>query len=134
MYIRMASVPRTKTLPMSEYLKLVNKSKSGWRCFFIMQDEVSNLNYYIHNFMERNRNMRNNIDNPDYDLDITFLKNQFIEMYDKLKQYSECPVCYETLTKSNMEVPKCGHLICKSCVEKIKQSSTPVCPNCRKIY
>ena len=65
MYIRMASVPRTKTLPMSEYLKLVNKSKSGWRCFFIMQDEVSNLNYYIHNFMERNRNMRNNIDNPD---------------------------------------------------------------------
>ena len=71
---------------------------------------------------------------PDYDLDITFLKNQFIEMYDKLKQYSECPVCYETLTKSNIEVPKCGHLICKSCVEKIKRSSTPVCPNCRKKY
>ena len=52
MYIRMASAPNTKTLPMSEYLKLINKSKSGWECFFVMQDEVHNLNSYIHNFME----------------------------------------------------------------------------------
>ena len=61
--------------------------------------------------------MRNNINNPDHDLDITFKKSIY-EMYDKLKQYSECPVCYETLTKSNMEVPNADILYVKVVLKK----------------
>jgi hypothetical protein len=133
----MANRPTTKTLAYNEWLKLVNKAKSGWRAFFVMRDEVDELNDYIHQFSDRNRQLRENLNDPNYQMetcDITYLKQQFIEMYDKLKEYSECPVCYETLTKDNMEVPKCGHIICKQCVERIKETATPVCPNCRKKY
>ena len=133
----MANRPTTKTLAYNEWLKLVNKAKSGWRAFFVMRDEVDALNNYIHQFSDRNRQLRENLNDPNLQmetLDITYLKSQFIEMYDKLKEYSECPVCYETLTKDNIEVPKCGHIICKQCVERIKETATPVCPNCRKKY
>lgn len=125
------------TMTRGEKFKLEQKAKQGWRCFFIMRDEVDGLNDYIRNFQDRNRIMRQNLNDPNYEmdtLDITYLQNQFKEMYDKLKEYSECPVCYETLTKDNMEVPKCGHLICKGCVERIKATATPNCPNCRKKY
>jgi hypothetical protein len=136
----MANRPTTKTLAYNEWLKLVNKAKSGWRAFFIMRDEVDELNDYIHQFRHRNRVFRQNlenINNPELEMeniDITYLIKQFIEMYDKLKEFSECPVCYQTLTKDNIEVPKCGHLICKQCVERIKETATPVCPSCRKKY
>ena len=81
--------------------------------------------------------MRHRIVNNE-ECDINYLKSQFVEMYDMLKKETECPVCYDLLTKDNIEVPKCGHIICKTCIEAIKTnkhlSSQGLCPSCRKKY
>jgi aminopeptidase N len=69
----------------------------------------------------------------DEDVDITYLKSQFIELYDKVNDKLECPVCFEILTKDKIEVPNCGHLICKVCKETICKSSCK-CPICKKKY
>jgi hypothetical protein len=128
------SNPKSKTLTMSEYYQLVSKSKSGWRCFFIMRERYDDIRNYCNHLQSSCVNLREQLRNGDDNVDIDFLKSQFIEMYDKLKEYTECPVCYEDMTGENMEVPKCGHIICKSCCEKIKATPTPNCPTCRKKY
>ena len=60
-------------------------------------------------------------------LDITYLKNQFIEMYDELKKFTECPVCFENLNKENTKLTNCGHLFCITCFDRVDN-----CPICRK--
>jgi hypothetical protein len=67
------------------------------------------------------------------EVDMTHLKNQFIELYDKVNSQIDCPVCFEVLTKEILEVPNCGHLICKGCKDKIKEKDS-LCPCCRKKY
>ncbi|NVM20137.1 MAG: hypothetical protein HWN80_20745, partial [Candidatus Lokiarchaeota archaeon] len=42
--------------------------------------------------------------------------------------------CMETIQKDNIEVPRCGHIICKTCYETIKAQPEPKCPVCRKNY
>ena len=121
------------TMTRAEKFKLEQKAKAGWRCYFIMRDNYDGLSSYVGDLQDRNREMRETIRNGG-DVDIEYLKSQFIEMYDKLKEYTECPVCMETLTKDNIEVPKCGHTICKTCIETIKSQPEPKCPNCRKKY
>jgi hypothetical protein len=74
-----------------------------------------------------NRQLRNQIEN-DEDVDIAHLKTQFIEMYDKLKEHTDCVVCLETIEKNNIEVPRYGHIICKTCYEIIKSQPDPKCP------
>ena len=67
--------------------------------------------------------------------DFTYLKTQYVEMYEKLREYTNCPVCLQTLRAQNIHVPLCGHILCVSCHEKIKSTENePKCPNCRKIY
>ena len=124
---------QTITMTLAEKRMLEQKAKSGWRCFFIMRDNYDDLCGYVAELQNRNRETREQLRNGE-NVDIDFLKQQFIEMYDKLKEYTECPVCMETLTKENIEVPKCGHTICKTCIERIKQDPEPKCPNCRKKY
>ena len=80
-----------------------------------------------------NRLLRTQIENNE-EVDITHLKAQFVDMYDKLKEYTDCVVCMETIQKDNIEVPRCGHIICKTCYETIKAQPEPKCPVCRKNY
>lgn len=126
----------TNTLTNYEYYQLVSKGKSGWRCFFIMRDRITELGEEFNQHIINNREMRRRIVEGE-DCDIEYLKSQFVEMYDMLKKETECPVCYEVLTKDNIDVPKCGHIICKTCIESIKTVDTPakgLCPSCRKKY
>jgi hypothetical protein len=125
------------TITKAEKFKLEQKAKAGWRSYFIMRDGYDNISQFVNVLQDRNRVLRENLNDPNYQmeaLDITYLQQQFIEMYDKLKEYTECPVCFELLTKDNIEVPKCGHTICKTCIETIKGQPEPKCPNCRKKY
>ena len=48
-------------------------------------------------------------------------------MYDELKLFKECPICWETLSKENAKLSNCGHLHCRTCVAKIHE-----CSICRK--
>ena len=52
-----------------------------------------------------------------------------MELYDKVGELVDCPVCLETMTKEKTAIPLCGHLICKECKENIS-----VCPICRGKY
>ena len=122
-----------KTITMKEYRTLINKSKSGWRCFYTIRDDYEDMCGFMEQTQSINRNLRNKIHNKE-DVDISHLKTQFIEMYDKLKEYTDCVVCLETIRKNNIEVPRCGHVICKTCYETIKSQSEPKCPICRKKY
>lgn len=112
---------------------LINKSKSGWRCFFIIRDELEDMCEWVRETQFQNRHLRTQIENGG-EIDITHLKTQFVEMYDKLKEYTDCVVCLETIQKDNIEVPRCGHIICKTCYETIKAQPEPKCPICRKNY
>ena len=124
---------RTKTMTMKEYWALVGKSKAGWRSYFIMREEMEEMCEFVRASQMANRILRAQLENNE-DVDIAHLKTQFIEMYDKLKDYTDCVVCLETIRKNNIEVPRCGHIICKECFETIKAQPEPKCPVCRKSY
>ena len=124
---------QTKTIPLSEYNHLVQKSKAGWRAFYILRDDFDDMGMFVNQLQGRCNQMRQQIERGE-DVDITFLKSQFVEMYDKLKEYTDCVVCLETINKDNIEVPRCGHIICKECFNRIKSQPDPKCPTCRKKY
>lgn len=42
---------------------------------------------------------------------------------------TDCPVCMEVISKETLDIPVCGHLICKDCSSKCNK-----CPICREHY
>lgn len=111
---------------------LERKSKTGWAFYYSMKDNRDNLAEFVDSLRQRNTELRKKLNDVDLEmntLDITYLKNQFIEMYDKLKEYTECPVCFETITKHNGKLANCGHLHCVTCYEKLDN-----CSICRKKF
>jgi hypothetical protein len=104
------------------------KAKSGWRAFFRMRDRYDNLTNYLDNKNAELRAMRDAIKVGE-EVDITHLKRQFIELYEKVGEMTECPVCFETLTKEIIDIPNCGHMVCKGCKSKMV-----CCPLCKAKY
>uniref|UniRef100_A0A6C0J0Q1 RING-type domain-containing protein n=1 Tax=viral metagenome TaxID=1070528 RepID=A0A6C0J0Q1_9ZZZZ len=51
------------------------------------------------------------------------------EMYKKINEFQQCPVCYETIEPDALIVPNCTHMICDTCVRKCDN-----CPLCRDKY
>lgn len=43
----------------------------------------------------------------------------------------ECPICYESMAKENIQRLNCGHKFHKRCIKKWKRTSTAKCPMCR---
>ena len=121
------------TMTETEKKRLERKAKAGWCSYYAQLERFSNLSAYVRTLTEQNRDVRERINNTNGGLlddnDITHLKNQFIEMYDKLKEYSGCPICFEIITKDTAKLGNCGHLVCVSCYERIDK-----CPTCRKSY
>lgn len=121
----------------SELSKALQKAKRGWRSYFLLVDNYEELRAYVADLQQRNRAFRDQLtgtNTSNTDIDIDYLKSQFIDMYDRLQRYTQCPVCYEAITKENIEVPRCGHIICKVCVERIKETNNPNCPICTRRY
>ena len=113
---------------------LERKAKAGWKCFFMVRDDLADMNERVYYLIHNNRALIKQMkEKPNEEIDLNYLKSQFIEMYDMVKKNSECPVCMELLTKENMEVPSCGHLICKGCKENVMKHDKK-CPCCRKLY
>ena len=107
---------------VNELCALKRKAKAGWRCFYQAKEANHLLGLkYIHlqKIMEKCR--------QDENVDISFLKSQFLELYDEVGKLVSCPVCFELLTKTNTHIPLCGHLVCFSCKSKMDK-----CPICRK--
>ena len=121
------------TMTKGEVWGLQTKAKQGWRCYYVMCDEYDFMSSYVADLRTRNHQMVETI-RAGGEVDICHLQNVFIEMYDKLGEYVDCPICLEQLTKANIIVPKCGHTICKECCERVKATPTPNCPVCRRKY
>lgn len=104
---------------------LEGKAKQGWKCYFIEREWA----YRIQEVREPNRDLvrglREGTAVPDYE----HLKNMFLELYDKVGELTNCPVCLEAMTKEKTTVPTCGHLICKDCRPRVER-----CPLCKKNY
>lgn len=58
-----------------------------------------------------------------------YLRQSYVELYEKVGDYKDCPVCLEKINKDNICIPNCGHLICSGCIVKLTS-----CPCCRENY
>ena len=106
----------------TKLLRLIQKAKAGWKCFYQAREANHLLGLkYIHLQKIINKCRENE------HIDYSFLKSQFLELYDEVGKLVSCPVCYELLTKTNTHIPLCGHLVCFTCKSKMEK-----CPICRK--
>jgi len=123
-YISMANNQITMT--QREKWALEAKAKQGWKCYFIERDRF----FEVFEGLGEQRTIAQRL-RAGEQIDITHLTNMFLELYDKVGELVNCPVCLEVMTKEKTHIPLCGHLICKDC------KATPIldkCPICRKIY
>jgi hypothetical protein len=123
----------TITMTKAQKLSLENKAKVGWKYYYTSAEEKDVLARYFAEERERNKELIETLKKGG-DIDIEFLKKQFIELYDKVGDLTDCPVCMETMTKANSDVGSCGHMICKICKDTICKSNKKECPICKKKY
>jgi hypothetical protein len=107
-----------------EKWSLEGKAKSGWRMYFTEREKVYALQQHREQAREVAVNLRANAP-VDYD----HLKQMFLDLYEKVGDLCDCPICFETMTKDKTSVPLCGHLVCVDCRSRIAE-----CPICRKKY
>ena len=125
--------PHLRVMENGERNDLIRKSKAGWRKYFLLEDEYLELLDEHYEIVHMNRKLVERLKKGDSDIDMSYLKSQFIEMYDSVKKDGECPICFTKITKENIVVPSCGHIICKTCKDEIKLKDDK-CPSCRKKY
>lgn len=122
----MANNPNTKIeMTNREKWSLEGKARQGWKCYFIQREQIYELQEHRNQLRDQVRNLRANNAVPDYE----HLKKMFLDLYDKVGEACDCPVCYEAMMKENTDVPLCGHLVCKECRKKMTE-----CPVCKKKY
>ena len=123
----MANANQQITMTNREKWALETKSKAGWRAYYIERDYAWGL------AQQRQQNWRPvaNALRGGEQVDITHLTQMFLELYDKVGEHLDCPVCFEELVKDNTHLPLCGHLICKGCKANPQVDK---CPICRKKY
>lgn len=119
--------PNTQiTMTNREKWSLEAKAKQGWKCYFIEREHIYQLQEVRHNLRAQVQQLRSTATAPQ---DYEHLKKMFLDLYDKVGEMCDCPVCMEPMTKDNTAVPLCGHLVCKGCKDQMVE-----CPICRKKY
>tara|TARA_R100000951_G_scaffold115995_1_gene126048 strand:+ start:750 stop:1112 length:363 start_codon:yes stop_codon:yes gene_type:complete len=106
---------------------LERKAKMGWASYYRLQEEhhsqISGLSTIICML-----NLKiNESDNDEKEHIPDFLKNELVEMYDKLKKEIECPICFTELKSDEIKFSSCGHKFCGECLSKLDN-----CAICRK--
>jgi len=122
----------TTTITLNEKKALERKAKAGWASYFCMEAKNNHLQDIMRNIRQRNNDLLIQLNNTNHawsEDDLKFLKKQYLELYDELKRFTDCPVCLETLTKETTKLPNCSHQVCLTCYEKLND-----CPICRKKY
>ncbi len=114
-----------------EWVTLKNQMKQGWCLYFKTQDRVTEIGNILHKKLEIIKKLKEEI--KENDNENNYIVKQFIEIYDEIKSKVECPYCYDILEKDTIHIPKCGHLCCKECYEKIRQN-TCKCGVCNKNF
>ena len=117
----------SRTLTDYEFKALERKAKAGWASFYAMKNRYDSLGDYVDEIKTRNNELVRKLREGQKDIDVSYLKSQFLDMYDRLKLETECPICFETLGKDNAKLTNCGHLHCRDCEAKLD-----ACSICRK--
>jgi len=110
----------------NEINKLKQKAKQGWKCYFIEREKIYDLQDSLLESTQLTIVLNNSEAPP---VEYEFLKKQYLELYQLVGKLIECPVCYCEMTKDNIELPLCGHSVCKSCKKQLQD-----CPICRRKY
>jgi hypothetical protein len=129
----MTSNNNTITITRAEKYALEAKAKRGWKTYFGLRNDYFILSNYLNDEKEANAKLVRDI-KAGIDVDFSFLKSQFLDLYEKVGTLTDCPVCYETLIKDNSELPNCGHMICKTCKDSICKQGSKQCPICNVKY
>ena len=116
----------SRTLTDYEFKALERKAKAGWASFYAMKNRYDSLGDYVDEIKTINNELFKQLRDGN-DVDVSYLKSQFLDMYDRLKLETECPICFETLGKDNAKLTNCGHLHCRDCEAKLDN-----CSICRK--
>ena len=114
------------TITRREKFRLESKAKQGWKCYFIEREAIFDLQEHrevIRGEVQRVRAGDN--------VCSSHLKKMLLDLYDKVGEFVDCPVCLESMRKDNTHLPNCGHMICITCKENPAINS---CPICRKAY
>ena len=94
-----------------EKWSLESKAKAGWKCYFIERD-------YIYDLQRIRNNTRHTVlairsgETPD----ISHLTNMFLELYDKVGQLCDCPICLDTMDK---DIFQCADILFVKLVKPI---------------
>lgn len=123
----------TTTITTAEKKRLESKAKVGWKNYYTLRDDFDELSQYFSEVRAENKKLIETIKSGG-DVDTEYLKKQFLDLYEKVGELTDCPVCFETLTKENSDVPSCGHLICKGCKLNICNMGNKECPICKAKY
>jgi hypothetical protein len=59
------------------------------------------------------------------------LQNEMREYVKKLKLEIDCPICLEVINPNQLEITRCGHKFCRTCLGTLK-TTTKKCAICRK--
>jgi len=103
---------------------LERKSKVGWAMFYQQVDMVREWDTQMKGVLE-------GITLLNEEQKLAHLKKGYLDMLERLHEYTDCPICLETLNRGNTAVPNCGHLLCKGCFADERLNK---CPLCRKAY
>jgi hypothetical protein len=107
-----------------EKWSLEGKAKQGWKMYFMEREKL----YTLQRQRDQARQTANDL-RANTAVDYEHLKQMFLDLYAKVGELCDCPICFETMTKEKTSVPLCGHLVCVDCRAKID-----CCPMCRKKY
>ena len=126
------------TITTREYQRLVAKSKSGWKAFYELFQNVNDLTMNVHHHPDNVHH--DNVHHThrrekDTDEDPTYLKMEYVRLLHEARHVVSCPVCLENLdTNQNVIVLNCGHLLCRNDHTAIVHGpeSQRMCPTCRR--
>lgn len=112
------------TMTRREKWRLEAKAKSGWKAFYQSREDIDILIGIMNQDRQTYEALRSG-----QDVDVSHLKRMFLELYEKVGELTNCPICFEPMPKENTFIPNCGHLICKTCRPQIANNK---CPECRR--
>ena len=101
---------------------LESKAKLDWKCYYIEREAIYKLQATRRVVGPVIQQIRSG-ETPD----ITHLTQMFLDLYDKVGELCDCPVCFETMDKDNTHIPICGHLVCKTCKSNPQLDKCPIC-------
>lgn len=103
----------------------------------ILSDADEDLYEYVKNIILKKKRNMINIRPSKFVFNLLTKKQKRIFVYLHLKEYQECPICYDIINYTNKIKTSCNHIFCKNCIHTIFSVPPPPgqynpCPCCRR--